>query len=234
MDRATARTIAEQVGVEVFLDQLREQLRQRTFRPLPVRERMIPKHGGKLRSLGIPTVADRVVQATLKLVLEPIFEADFTPVSYGFRPNRRAHDAIAEIHFWGTQGYRQVLDADIEACFDSIDHTALMDRVRSRVKDKRVLALVKAFLKAGILRETGTMEPSETGTRKAGSSPLLANIALSALDEHDVGRGSQAGRCPATRDASRGWPRTCRTGGSCATRTTSSCSSGANATTSRR
>jgi RNA-directed DNA polymerase len=188
VDRATARTIAEQVGVEVFLDQLREQLRQRTFRPLPVRERMIPKHGGKLRSLGIPTVADRVVQATLKLVLEPIFEADFTPVSYGFRPNRRAHDAIAEIHFWGTQGYRQVLDADIEACFDSIDHTALMDRVRSRVKDKRVLALVKAFLRAGILRETGTMEPSETGTPQGGIlSPLLANIALSALDEHVMG-----------------------------------------------
>ncbi|WP_449487629.1 reverse transcriptase domain-containing protein [Streptomyces sasae] len=116
----------------------------------------------------VATVADRVVQAALKLVLEPIFEADFAPVSYGFRPNRRAHDAIAEIHFWGTQGYREVLDADIEACFDSIDHAALMDRVRSRVKDKRVLALVKAFLKAGILRENGAMEPSETGTPQGG------------------------------------------------------------------
>ena len=117
---------------------------------------MIPKPGGsgKLRRLGIPTVADRVVQAALKLVLEPIFEADFEPVSYGFRPKRRAHDAIAEIHLFGTQGYRWVLDADIEACFDSIDHTALMDRVRRRVKDKRVLALVKAFLKAGVLTET--------------------------------------------------------------------------------
>ena len=102
---------------------------------------MIPKPGGsgKVRRLGIPTIADRVVQAALKLVLEPIFEADFLPVSYGFRPRRRAHDAIAEIHMFGTQGYRWVLDADIEACFDRIDHTALMDRVRPRVKDKRVL-----------------------------------------------------------------------------------------------
>ena len=89
-------------------------------------------------------MADRVVQAALKLVLEPIFEADFVPVSYGFGPMRRAHDAIAEIHRFGTLGYRWVLDADIEACFDSIDHVALMDRVRERVKDKRVLLLVKA------------------------------------------------------------------------------------------
>ncbi|MEV6742499.1 reverse transcriptase domain-containing protein [Streptomyces sp. NPDC051104] len=113
---------------------------------MPVRERMIPKTGGKLRRLGIPIIADRVVQAALKLVLEPIFEADFRPCSYGFRPNRRAHDAIAEIHLFGSQGYRWVLDADIEACFDRIDHVALMDRVRARVKDKRVLALVKAFI----------------------------------------------------------------------------------------
>ena len=97
-------------------------LKQGAFRPLPVRERKIPKPGGsgKVRKLGIPAVADRVVQAALKLVLEPIFEADFQPVSYGFRPGRRAHDAIAEIHRFGTAGYRWVLDADIEACFDSI------------------------------------------------------------------------------------------------------------------
>ena len=98
-----------------------------------------------------------MVQAALKLVLEPIFEADFLPVSYGFRPQRRAHDAMADIHRLGTQGYQWVLDADIEACFDMIDHTALMDRVRARVKDKRVLALVKAFLKAGIMTETGDL-----------------------------------------------------------------------------
>ena len=103
-----------------FLDDLRAALKDGSFRPLPVRERKIPKPGGsgKVRNLGIPTVADRVVQAALKLVLEPIFEADFVPVSYGFRPKRRAHDAIAEIHHFGTRGYRWVLDADIEAAFD--------------------------------------------------------------------------------------------------------------------
>ena len=124
-----------------FLDGLRTQLKDGSFRPLPVRERKIPKPGGSgtVRKLGIPTIADRVVQAALKLVLEPIFEADFLPVSYGFRPRRRAHDAVAEIQYLGTKGYRWVLDADIEACFDSIEHTALMDRVRARVKDKRVL-----------------------------------------------------------------------------------------------
>jgi RNA-directed DNA polymerase len=116
----------------------------------------------------VPTVADRVVQAALKLVLEPIFEADFVPASYGFRPKRRAHDAIAEIHHFGTRGYRWVLDADIEACFDSISHTALMDRVRARVKDKRVLALVKAFLKAGILTELGDRQDTHTGTPQGG------------------------------------------------------------------
>jgi RNA-directed DNA polymerase len=184
VDRYTVGYVAERVGVEAFLSEIRSQLRQRMFQPLPVRERLIPKYGGKLRRLGIPTVRDRVVQAALKQVLEPIFEADFESVSYGFRPNRRAHDAIAEIHFYGTLGYRQVLDADIEACFDSIDHTALMDRVRRRVTDKRVLALVKAFLKAGVMTETGVPENTETGTPQGGIlSPLLANIALTALDE---------------------------------------------------
>ena len=126
-----------------------------------------------------------MVQAALKLVLEPIFEADFLPVSYGFRPRRRAQDAIAEIHYFGTRGYAWVLDADIEACFDSIDHTALMGKVRGRVKDKRVLGLVKAFLKAGILTELGQDRATLTGTPQGGIlSPLLANIALSALDEH--------------------------------------------------
>ena len=187
VDGLTVADVEEQVGVPGFLEDLRARLRAGTFRPLPVRERKIPKPGGsgKVRSLGIPTVADRVVQAALKLVLEPIFEADFVPVSYGFRPMRRAHDAIAEIHQFGTHGYRWVLDADIEACFDTIDHAALMDRVRRRVKDKRVLLLVKAFLKAGILTELGENKDTHTGTPQGGIlSPLLANIALSVLDEH--------------------------------------------------
>jgi RNA-directed DNA polymerase len=187
VDGLTVADVAEQMGVPGFLDDLRASLKAGTFRPLPVRERKIPKPGGsgKVRKLGIPVVADRVVQAALKLVLEPIFEADFSPVSYGFRPKRRAQDAIAEIQFYGTRGYEWVLDADIEACFDSISHSALMDRVRLRVKDKRVLAMVKAFLKSGILTELGELQDTHTGTPQGGiASPLLANIALSVLDEY--------------------------------------------------
>lgn len=150
-----------------------------------MRERTIPKSGGRLRRLGIPTVRDRVVQAALKLVLEPIFEADFKPCSYGFRPGRRAMDAVAEIQYLGTRSYEWVLDADIEACFDEIDHTALLERVRRRIEDKRVVALVKAFLKAGLLSEAGQRDETLTGTPQGGIlSPLLANIALSVLDEH--------------------------------------------------
>ncbi len=148
---------------------------------------MIPKGGGKVRSLGIPTVADRVVQSSLKLVLEAIFEADFKPCSYGFRPKRRAQDAIAEIHYLGSpnRNYHWVFEADIKACFDEIDHTALLGRVRDRVGDKRVLGLVKAFLKAGVLTEDGSRRATITGTPQGGILlPLLANIALSILDEH--------------------------------------------------
>lgn len=140
-DGLTDTAIAEEIGAPEFLHDLHQQIKTGTFRAQPVRERKIPKPGGsgKLRRLGIPTIADRVVQAAVKMVVEPIFEADFLPVSYGFRPKRRAHDAIAEIHLFGSQGYRWVLDADIEACFDRIDHTALMGRVGARIKDKRVL-----------------------------------------------------------------------------------------------
>jgi RNA-directed DNA polymerase len=171
---------------EGFLPQLRQDLKARQFAPLPVRERMIPKPGSsKLRRLGIPTARDRTVQAALKLVLEPIFEADFEPSSYGFRPRRRAQDAIAEIHQFTSRSYEWVLEGDIEACFDMIDHPALMDRVRSRVADRRVLAVVKAFLHAGVLGEDGIMRDTTTGTPQGGIlSPLLANIALSVLDEH--------------------------------------------------
>lgn len=187
VDDLTVADVEERIGVPGFLNDLRTQIKTGAFRALPVREKKIPKPGGsgKVRRLGIPVVADRVVQAALKLVLEPIFEADFKPVSYGFRPNRRAQDAIAEIHFFGTRGYRWVLDADIQACFDEIDHTPLMARVRSRIKDKRVLALVRAFLKAGVLTELGELQDTHTGTPQGGViSPLLANIALSVLDEH--------------------------------------------------
>jgi RNA-directed DNA polymerase len=146
---------------------------------------MIPKPGGRLRRLGIPATRDRVVQAALLLVLEPILEADFRPCSYGFRPGRRAHDAIAEIHAFTSRSYEWVLEADIEACFDEIDHSALLDRVRRRVGDKRVLRLVKAFLKAGILGEDQVSRETRSGTPQGGIlSPLLANVALSVLDDH--------------------------------------------------
>jgi RNA-directed DNA polymerase len=187
VDGVTAAWVEQEVGVPGFLDDLRAVLKDGSFRPLPVRERKIPKPGGsgKLRKLGIPTIADRTVQAALKLVLEPIFEADFEPCSYGFRPRRRAQDAIAEIHYYGTRRYRWVLDADIEAAFDNVSHAALMDLVRARVKDKRVLGLVKAFLKAGILTELGERQDTHTGTPQGGIlSPLIFNIAMSALDEH--------------------------------------------------
>ena len=128
---------------------------------------------------------DRVVQASLKLVLEPIFEADFLPCSYGFRPKRRTHDAVAEIRLFTACSYEWVVEGDIKACFDEISHPALMDRVRRRVGDKRVLALVKAFLKAGILDEARNFQETDAGTPQGSIlSPLLSNVALSVLDEH--------------------------------------------------
>ena len=187
VDKATAARIETWIGVEVFLGQIRDSLKSGGFQPVEVRQVMIPKANGKLRKLGIPTIADRVVQASLKLVLEPIFEADFQPCSYGFRPNRRAQDAISEIHLFASRpsNYQWVLECDIKACFDEISHTALMDRLRARIKDKRICALVKAFLKSGVLTELGDREDTLTGTPQGGIlSPLLANIALSALDDH--------------------------------------------------
>ena len=150
-----------------------------------MRERLIPKKGGKLRGLGIPTARDRVVQAALLLVLEPIFEADFQPCSYGFRPMRWAHDAIAEIQYLAQRSYEWAVEGDIKACFDEISHVGLRDRLRRRVGDKRVLDLVKAFLKAGVLGEDGVERDTVTGSPQGGIlSPLLANVALSVLDDH--------------------------------------------------
>jgi len=187
VDGHTAMSIAARQGVGDFLVDLRSCLKDRSFRPLPVRERMIPKGGGKLRRLGIATITDRVVQASLKLVLEPIFEADFLPCSYGFRPKRRAHDAVVEVRFFASKKYEWIVEGDIKACFDEISHPALMARVRRRVGDKRVLALVKAFLKAGILGEDRVLRENNAGTPQGSIlSPLLSNVALSVLDEHIV------------------------------------------------
>ena len=185
VDGVAARPVV--FGVESMLDGLGDDLKARRFGPGRVRETTIPKASGKVRSLGIPTVADRVVQASLKLVLEPIFEADFKPCSCGLRPKRRAQDAIAEIHCLGSpsRNCHWVFEADIKACFDEIDHTALMERVRRRVRDKRVVGLVKAFLTAGVLAQDASRRETITGTPQGGIlSPLLANIALSVLEGH--------------------------------------------------
>ena len=173
IDKATAARIETWIGVEAFLGQIRDSLKSGEFRPVEVRRVMIPKANGKLRKLGIPTIADRVVQASLKLVLEPIFEADFKPCSYGFRPNRRAQDAIAEIHHSRIQAQELPVGTggDIKACFDEISHTALMDRLRVRIKDKRVCALVKAFLKSGVLTELGDREDTHRHPARRDSLP---------------------------------------------------------------
>jgi len=185
VDGHTVRYISARYGEQAFLSALRDDLKARTFQPMPVREAMIPKTGDKRRRLGIPTVRDRVVQAALKTVLEPIWEADFQPCSYGFRPRRRAHDAIAEIHYYTSRTYEWVVDADIEACFDNISHSALLERIRKRVGDKRVVALIKSFLKAGVLSEDGMHRDTVTGAPQGAIlSPLLSNIALSVLDDH--------------------------------------------------
>ena len=178
----------EHRGVEVFLDGLRASMKSGEFRPLPVRERMIPKPGtSRHRRLGIPAVRDRVVQAALKLVLEPIWETDFLPCSYGFRPGRRAHDAVAEIRVFASPPHRYewAVEGDITACFDEISHSALLERVRERITDKRVVKLIKAFLKAGILSEDRQFKDTAAGTPQGGIlSPLLSNLALTVLDEH--------------------------------------------------
>jgi RNA-directed DNA polymerase len=187
VDGAT-RTTIERGGIEPFLEDLRSSLKDGSFRPLPVRERRIPKKGGKqYRRLGIPTLRDRVAQMALKLVLEPIFEADFYPSSYGYRPARRAQDAISEIHHFASKpsSYEWVVEGDIKACFDTVDHTKLVSMVGERVADRKVLRLVRAFLRAGVIEEHGGFAASLTGTPQGGIvSPLLANVYLSVLDRH--------------------------------------------------
>ncbi len=196
IDRITVRKVVQQ-GVEPFLIAVRKDLRDGTFQPSPVRRVLIPKAGkpGAFRPLGIPTVEDRVIQAAMKHILEPIFEAGFYPVSYGFRPGKSVHGALASLKMrmrqrvanrWrGTArpSFQWAIEGDIKGCFDHIDHHQLMERVRRRIADGKLNRLIVAFLKAGVLSEA-QFTRSDSGTPQGGIlSPLLANVALSIIEE---------------------------------------------------
>ena len=192
IDAETIQAI-EQRGVGEFLAEIEAALRAGRCRPSPVKRRYIPKADGKQRPLGIPTVRDRVVQMATKLVIEPIFEADFQPCSYGFRPKKSATQALEAIREAGNRGLNLVVDADIQGYFDSIQREDLMDLLKERISDRRVLKLIRQWLEAGVM-EDGTVRETLAGTPQGGViSPLLANIYLNKLDRIWAARCGQLG-----------------------------------------
>jgi RNA-directed DNA polymerase len=182
VDRETCEQI-EAHGLTDYLAELRFEMEERRYQPRPVRRVYIPKANGKLRPLGIPTIRDRIVQTAFLMVLEPIFEADFSASSFGFRPRKSAHDAVREIYKYLNWGCVEVYDVDLEKYFDSVDHVKLMKLLARRISDGQILRVIKQWLSSGYVEE-GQHRQSRKGTPQGGViSPLLANVYLNPVDQ---------------------------------------------------